>query len=306
MKKAGLGAMALAGALFSAFGVVSATPQDQKVLLPYVGAKDGMFTAVSYVYSDNGSAPRSVHFIYLIKDDLTKNLDKPCEHYDGRVDTTPNDLDTVVIQGNGGYIQAAIVDDAGDDGADIPQKGEGLLVLEATDTNDKIVAEAHVVVTTTRGVYSFRALQLDTDDTLKNENTIGNQTGGNTTVMFFPENIAETYLYFIADAENSTENYTQAKSTYGAVSTLSTNNVAYDRSEREYSGIKGVKYTCAAIVHIKDILGAQYNVLKNTGGWFSLVEGNKTTSNGTAAWKIEVSDLYGATVTPLQPLDYAR
>jgi len=305
MKKAGLGAMALAGALFSAFGVVSAAPQNQKVLLPYVGAKDGMFTAVSYVYSDNGSAPRSVHFIYLIKDDLTKNLDKPCEHYDGRVDTTPNDLDTVVIQGNGGYIQAAIVDDAGDDGVDMPKKGEGLLVLEAAG-GDKVTAEAHVVVTTTRGVYSFRALQLDAKDTLVDKNTISANTKSNsTTVMFFPESIAETYLYFIADAQNSSENYTQTSSTYGAVSTLSTNNVAYDRSEREYSGIKGVKYTCAAIVNIKDILGAQYNVLKNTGGWFSLVEGN-TTSNGTAAWKIEVSDLYGATVTPLQPLDYAR
>ena len=303
MKRAGIGAL-LGLALLAAPQAANALPQQNTVIIPYFTTTRGMFTALSYVYNDaDANTVPTVHFTYTYKADLTQDLDQPCQHYDGRAGTTHFDLDTIIIDGSGPDTKnAVIVDDSGVDGIAPITKGEGFVALKA-NSNDRIVAEAHVVVTATRGVYSFRALEIDaTNNTFIDDDTI--QQNENTTVMFFPENIAETYIYMIAGGKDVT-----AVGPYDQPAKIEIvhhgGNGIFNRSEqgRSAGGLNG--FNCAAVVHVRDILGdAGYNFVRNTGGWFSL--GVPNNNPGIIAYKIELSPNFGATVTPLHRQTYAR
>ena len=306
MKKVGIGAV-LGLAIFAGTqGASLALPQQNTVVIPYFSTARGMFTAISYVYYDQDTRPGTsakVHFTYTYKRDLTQDIAQPCAHYDGEVDTTNYDLDTIIVDGLAPDTkQAVFVDDAGDDGIAPITIGEGFVALQA-DGTDAVVAEAHIVVTATRGVFSFRALQIAADNTFIDGDTI--QGGENTTVMFYPENIAETYVYMIADGASVID--TRPYDVPRNIEIAHHDGMGiFNRSEEGRSAGGLNSFNCAAVVHVRDILGdAAYNFVRNTGGWFSL--GVPTGERaGIVAYKIELSPTYGATVTPLHQQTYAR
>ena len=301
MKKAGIGAV-LGLAIFATSQTAQAAATSNVVVIPYFSSKAGMFTALSYVYHDDTAGTQTVHFYYYYKPDLTQGLNNACTHFDGQVETTANDLDTILIDGTGPNVEAAIVDDAGVDGIAPPINAEGFVALKAAD-GDTITAEAHIVVTATRGVYSFRALQTD-DNGATTYNFINTDTidNGSTTVMFYPESIADTYLYIIADGGDF-----DATSNYTAVTEINLNGKVYNRSEQEFSLATSESITCAAVIHIRDLMtDAVWNSVRNTGGWFSLTDVDATAGDGAVVYKIEISPTYGATVTPQHPQTYVK
>ena len=305
MKKAGIGAVLGLTIFAGTQSVALALPQQGIVVIPYFSTAIGMFTAISYVYHDaDPNTPPAVHFTYTYKSDLTQNLNQPCAHYDGVIETTNYDLDTILVDGAAPDVkQAVFVDDAGNDGIAPITTGEGFVALMANN-NDRLVAEAHVIVAPTRGVFSFRAIQINgADNTFIDNDTIA--PGENTTVMFFPESIAETYVYMIADGASVID--TRPYDVLRNIEIVHHDGMGiFNRSEQGRSAGGLNKFNCAAVVHIRDILGdAAYNFSKDTGGWFSLgVPAGEAA--GVIAYKIELSASYGATVTPLHSQTYAR
>ena len=311
MKKAGIGAV-LGLAIFAASETAQAIPQQTQVVIPYFTSVRGMFTAVSYV----ATGGTQIHLVYYFKNDLTQDINnvEGCTHYNGYIETSENDMDTFIIDGNDNVRPIFSDGGPGDIGNIVapPVNAEGFLAIEgvadANNNTANVVAEAHVVVTATRGVYSFRAIRVETDAN-NNINFADLDTiapGANTTVMLYPEGIAETYIYAIADGGNLF-----GAADYIAASTLevATDNNGlgvFNRAEEGRSIESSLDFTCAAIVHVRDILGdVHYNFVRNTGGWFNLgVDANA--ANGVVAYKIEIAPSFGATITPLTLEPYAR
>jgi len=315
MKRVGMGAI-MGLALFAAPNLVGALPQQNQVVIPYFSSARGMFTALTYVYDDTTTGNQAIHFTYYYKTDLTQNVNLWCEHFDGYRATTHADLDTIIIDGNMPETKDDVFDgEVG--GIAPPVQAEGFVALTGDGNmdgtpDDNLVAEAHVVITAARGVMAFRALQVDAaDSTFINGDTL--QPGENTTVMFFPENITETYVYMIADGVplNSLTSYNQVALINLLHSPDRTNALVgvFNRSElgRSAGGLR--QFNCAAVVHIRDILGeAAYNWVMGTGaggGWFSL-ETDVASPVGIVPYKIEISSNFGATVVPLVNKTYAR
>jgi len=318
MKKVGIGV--LAGLALFAVESAKAVPQETGVLIPYFSSTRGMFTAVTYVFSNAEAATPAtepgVHIVYYYKPDLTQNLADACNHYDGLVTTSEADVDTFLVVGADNVRPVFSDGGAGDEGTIVapPVTGEGFLAIQGWDfaanaAAGAIAAEAHVVVTATRGVFSFRGITLETDDAgninLTDDDTLAPGTDS-TTVMMFPEAIAETYLYAIADGGN-----VFAPVNYNQLTALGINPAVngmgiFGRAENGRSGGQEVTFNCAAVIHAKDILGdAHYTFLKDTGGWFSLrvPEGYV---NNAMVYKLEISAEYGSTITPLTLQSYGR
>jgi len=299
MKKVGIGV--LAGLALFAVETSKAAPQETQVFIPYFSSTRGMFTAVSYVTTGG----TNLHLVYYYKPDLTQELDAACTHYDGIITTSNADMDTFLIVGADNVRPIFSDGGPGDTGTIVapPVTGEGFMAISGVN-GELVTAESHVVVTAVRGVFSFRGMKLDGDGTLRNIDTL--EPAQYTTVMMFPEGIAETYIYAIADGNDvfAPTNYT-ANSAIAIVSVTDAMGV-FGRSENGRSGGQGIPFTCAAIVHARDILGlSHYTFIKDTGGWFTLgVPADAT--NGSMVYKVEISTNYGTTMTPLSLDPYAR
>jgi len=191
MKKLGVGALALAIFAAGAAQKVNATA----VLIPYVKAGDGFVTAITYINrgiptSDNNTSRNAtgvvVHFTYQLKN--VSDYTAPCVHLDRPEPTTPNDVTTVLFDGNGPIDKPGLFGDTTGMGFTPIYQGEGFLVLEnySVDRNGRVVtcstvggtvnattancnnntltAEAHVLHAATRGVFSIRAIELNHDN----------------------------------------------------------------------------------------------------------------------------------------------
>jgi len=170
MKKLGVGALALA--IFAAGAAQKANATA--VLIPYVKAGDGFVTAITYI---NRKAPGAnnqvvVHFTYQLKDDVG-NANVGCTSLDRPEPTSPNDVTTVLFDGNGPIDKPGLFGDTTGMGFTPIYQGEGFLVLENYEVNafgqpvngtagdhHDLTAEAHVLHAATRGVFSIRAIEL--------------------------------------------------------------------------------------------------------------------------------------------------
>jgi len=308
MKRAGIGAL-LGLAILAAPSATQAIPQQNQVVIPYFSSTRGMFTAVSYV----AVGGERIHIVYYHKDDLTQNIDNPdgCKHYDGYVETSKNDMDTFIIDGYD-EVRPIFSDGGPGDRGNIvapTRRVEGFLAIEGVPdgagNTANVVAEAHVVITPIRGVYSFRAIRVDAaDGSFVNDDVL--PAGNNTTVMLYPEEYAQTFIYAIADGQNLFGSADYTASSTLEVALDDDNLGVFNRAEEGRSIDSSLEFVCAALVHVSDILGDDhYNFVKNTGGWFNLGV-DATVTNGVVAYKVEYSTQFGATATPLTLEPYAR
>lgn len=319
MRKRLLSAVLSAGII----GGATTTAKAESLLLPYFSTKGGNDTVISLAESVGYDWFMDIVFMYK---DLSKLTDR-CTHFNVPLLFTGFDL-TSIWASTGQSVFGDKYSAAGGIGTGY----EGYVVATDFAEYDDYFRGEGIVINLGTGIYidqpmyRLGAMQVYDYDTEIGQPSMNNSYGylGETAelenpaqIMFYPFNIADTYVYTIVNSDVLTDdleqNRTMLNNWYAFISELGfSSGVVFDRSENPYSGRKLPVITCAGLVPLSELLtGPQLSNVEKTGGHTAIIPDDPPGSPPTGVnadtteamlWKIETSKIPGFRAITIYPL----
>jgi hypothetical protein len=323
------------------FGAQKAV-QAKAVMVPFFAVGGGWQTIVSYAHDSSFTAnPITLHIAYNIKPAVTYGT---CQHSDGYVTTSRNDLTSFFIDGTTNLPPAIYGDTVGGTYAPVsgPTTYFGFMVV-ATENAAGSAATANIGLAVDtisfnagmRFLYAQRSIDVDHRGwawAVPFANT-GLIPGATTKFMSFTPRDSNPYVYAVGVTTNAAFPADLFDAPYSTPLALTKqNNIWWDRKENAYSDNTSLFDYCVSLWPvcapsaaptqglISNLNCQTGTIFATVGGWFHLqnnianvdalitVAGLTviaTTPDGQVIlFKVESNPAYGYAVTPLHPLQY--
>lgn len=299
MKKSVTAALVAGGLL----GLAAQSAQADGILFPYLSTQAGVYSFVTVVNDAVGSS-NSYHFTYGHKTAPVANRGN-CEHFDGDVGTTLNDMMTFHVRGTilepgaAGYALFEAAGDGAGAGAGgltstpLPLRVDNQIAFlgvehngsEPDSTAVNLFGWAEVIDTGANLslAYSTHNFVDASAYAMADRANFANLSTGAVVLSWYPTTMVTTSwhvleLAVIGSASGSMSpasgSFLRRGYTVSGTYNNSTNGGAYDRDELFWSGSKTTRIRCFGIVNRGDLLGSGVDANTVSGGWTYLVGAN--------------------------------